>query len=122
MNKEIIIETELINKEVEEALNGDIKDLWKVFKTLRGNIEFNKSYDLVRYGVDIRFDIRLTIYDFVELKPEHGVAQIARKQMVDITDYWNELDEREEIMRDCIRSKYDNSFDKQIEGDVKGFT
>lgn len=115
------INTELTNKEIEEALTGDLDVLWNVFESIEGDGEFDKKYNEVRYGLNVHFDIRSIIEGDYEKKVAFGAVVIERKIKIDITDFRNEMGERKRIMKDIVRSLYEGSFDNQEEEEIHGY-
>jgi len=115
MNEKIEIFTELTNKEIEEALVGDIYKLWNVFSGLEGNEEFQIEMNKIKYGYDINFDIRAIIDGFIEYRLKGSEVRIEKNIDIDITDFRDERDKRIKSMKDIIRILYDDSFDGQEE-------
>lgn len=115
------VTTDLTNEEVTESLKGETKELWSVFRTLQGDLEFEKDYELVRSGIDIEFDIRLITKGFYEEVPSMGIVKLYKKKQIKIIDFWNEMDKRDEKMKDILRKQIDDSFDNQSEAKIKGF-
>ena len=110
---------ELTNKEIEEALLGGTDKLWEVFNSLDGDKEFNDLLQQVKYGLDILFDIRLVTKGYAEEKVAFKIVTIGRKLDLDIHKYWDEIEKREKIAKEVLRSLYDDSFDSQIEENIE---
>lgn len=119
--KKVIVKTDLTNEEISEALKGETKELWNVFKTLEGNIVFEREYLKVKKGIRAKFDIRLVTKGFVEERPDYGIVKLAKKQQLNVYDFWDELDRREEIMKNILRDEFDDTFDNQKETIIHGF-
>lgn len=119
--KEIEIYTEVTNKEIDEALAGDTIELWNVVSSLEGNEAFNQALEKIKYGIKINFDIRSITEEEYEKKTPFGEIWIERKLQLDITKYRDEIDARKKMMKDILRSLYDDTFDKQEETEIHGY-
>ena len=113
--------TELTNKEIEEALVGDIFKLWGVFSGLEGDEEFEEEKNKVKFGIDLPFDIRAIIDGFIEYRLKVAEVRIEQNRDVNITDFRDEKDKRMKLMKDLIRGLYDDSFDGQDEEEMEEY-
>ena len=115
------IDTELINKEIELALSGDLNKLWETISSLEGNEEFEKLLNEIKYGKECIFDIRAITEGYYEIKPAFQVIVIERKLEINLTKYREEIDLRKRLMKDILRSLYTNDFDNQEEDKIEGY-
>lgn len=122
MEQEIEIYTELTNKEIETILNTtEIQIQWDIFNSLEGNKELEEEKDKVKYGIKTYFDIRSILEKQYKMEPAQHRIRIERKQIINLIDYRNEMDERKKIMRNTIRKLYNNTFDNQEEEEIEGY-
>lgn len=111
-----------INKEIEVAITSkDIETLWEVFSSLEGNKEFEVEYEKVKYGIKTKFDIRSIIEGQYQMEVAFQRVRIERKTIINLTKFRDEIDERKKIMKDIIRSLYEEGFDRQGEVEISGY-
>lgn len=120
MKKEIIeVTTEVSQKELEDALNSsDIpsKKRWSIISSLEGNRELKEEINKIKGGIKEKFDIRLVTRGFIEEQPQFDLVKIGRKiQISPISLYWDEIEERDKLMKDILRGLIDESIDNQSE-------
>lgn len=115
------VDTELTNKEIEKGLTGGFVMLWEVYSSLEGDEEFENEKEKVKFGVKHLFDIRSIIEDLVEHKVAHRIVKIERTNEMNITDFRDEKEERAKIMKNRLRSLYDDTIDNQKEEDIEGY-
>lgn len=116
--------TDLTNKEIETALiSNDISTIWEIFSSLdiEDEKELKEVYEEVKYGINLDFDIRNITKGYVEELPQFKIVKIAKKWQFEITKYWDELELRKNKMKDELRSRYDDKFDKQEEEEIVGY-
>ena len=95
-------------------------EVW-FWELLRRNEEFQEQFNRIKYGTKIKFDIRAIIEGDFEKKPAFGQVWIERSLHLNIEEYRDEVDERKRLMKEIVRSLYDDSFDKQGEEDIEGY-
>lgn len=115
------IYTELTNKEIEEALLGDVRTMWEVVSSLEGDKSFEREIMKVKMGIDIEFDIRSIIEDLYEIEPAFNLIRIERKHKINLVKYRDEMDNRKKIMKNILRELYNPEFDKQREPTIHGY-
>lgn len=115
------IYTNLVNKEIEEALTGGLEKLWEVVSSLDGDDEFQKIIETIKSGVKVKFDIRSIVEGEYQKEVAFGRVKIERKLIIDITEYRDEIDERKKLMKDLIRDLYTEDFDNQKEVEMEEY-
>lgn len=111
-------------KEVESALLDDSKyssKRWKLIASLEGNKEFIKEVELIKEGINLKFDIRLVLNGFFEEIPSMEIVKLRKKEQINIYSFWNEMESRDNKMKDIIRELVDDSFDNQITEEIRGY-
>lgn len=121
------IYTEITNKEIEEVLaktlvlefKERLKALWSVFKDLQGDREFelNVKRKVKFFGIKFSFDIRNVIYGEVEEYFDSNNVKIRGCVKIKLQDYWDELEARESIMKEAIRSLYDEGEQGELQNE-----
>ena len=74
--------TKITNKEIEDALSGDLNRLWEVFSSLDGDKEFNNELIKIKNGVKIKFDIRSITENLYQLEVAFNRVRIERKKLI----------------------------------------
>lgn len=115
------IHTEITNKEIEQALNGTLINLWNVIGSLEGDEEFEKELEKIKYGYKTKFDIRSIVEEEYEKKLAFGTITLERKQNIDITEFRDEIDHRKKKIKEILRGLYDDTFDNQKEEEIHGY-
>lgn len=118
MTEEIQVYNNITQKEIEEALADEktpSTKRWNIISSMEGNKEFKKAKDKIKNGIKIKFDIRNITKGYIQEEPQFNIAKIARTQEENIQEYWDEIEEREKIMKTILRNQIDESFDKQTE-------
>ena len=105
--QEIEVYNQPTNEEIDYALRGDIKRLWELICTLRGNGEFTRRKMLIKNGVKLLFNIEFIIRGYVEEYPDGHRVKIKGYRKTSLDKYWDELRERETEMKDLLREIYD---------------
>jgi hypothetical protein len=96
------------NEEISNALMGNINELWNLLSTLEGDSEFNKAKEQAKNGVKIEFNIEFVNRGYVEEYPDSHNVKIRGYKKFGLEKYWEEIRQRERIMRNMLRSVFDN--------------
>ena len=107
------------NDEIDNALNGDIKRLWELIVTLRGDTEFMRRKNKIKHGINLLFNIEYVIRGYVDEYPDSHRVKIKGYDKTKLDKYWDELRERETEMKDLLRDIYDYGSQKEWEREVK---
>ena len=110
--------TKPTNDEIDQALAGDIKELWSLISTLEGDEEFEEEKDNIQWGIKIVFNIEFVCKGHIIEYPHTKTAHILGHKKIDINHYWNELRLREQKCKDMLRAIYD--YGNQGEEYIKG--
>lgn len=122
--KQIEIYTEITQKEIETALADEeipSKKRWNIISGIEGNKKLQEEKEKIKNGIKIKFDIRLITRGFIEELPNYEIAKIGKIQEERLNEYWDEIEERDKIMKTILRGLVDESFDKQTEQEIKGY-
>jgi len=107
---------ESIPKEIEIQLDSKTTaQLWNSVRRIKGNkfLEELKSY--IKNGIFIKFDIRAIIKNEVERYPANNLVKVRRRKRVTMCRYDDELDLRQDLMRDILLICIDQPATKPIE-------
>ena len=118
------IYNKISQKEIEEALLDNSTyslSRWKLICSLDGDKELKKEVNIIKNGIELMFDIRLVLNGFFEELPQMEIVKLRKKIQLDIYEFWDEMEKRDAMMKDIIRELVDESFDSQIEEDIKGY-
>ena len=119
MVNELEVYNQPTNEEIEIALKGDIKRLWELIATLRGNGEFNKRKAKAKNGINLLFNIEYVIRGYVEEYPDSHKVKIKGYRKTKLDKYWEEIRAREMEMKDLLREIYDGGNQEEWERDKK---
>jgi len=103
------------NDEIDHALRGDIKHLWELIATLRGNGEFTRRKNKIKNGINLLFNIEYVIRGYVEEYPSTHRVKIQGYRKTKLDKYWDELRERELEMKELLRDIFDGGNQKEWE-------
>ena len=107
------------NEEIEVALKGDVKRLWGLISTLRGNTEFRRRVHKVKFGFNLLFNIEYVIRGYVEEYPDSHKVIIKGYKKTKLDKYWDEIRMREMEMKDLLREIYDGGNQQEWERNEK---
>lgn len=95
----------------EEVLNlvatGNTKTVYKNFRIFKDMIT-KEEYESVKYGINIKFDLNDYIFENFTIKKKQRIVIIAG-QICQLEAFWEELEEREDIMRKIIYENTESS-------------
>lgn len=83
--------------------------LWKIFRNIKGNEAYEELRELVKYGINQKFDIRSIIHSEVERFPAYGLVKVRRKLHLPMRDFDDEMELRQDIMIQVILGAIDES-------------
>jgi hypothetical protein len=89
---------------VESVIVGNLQELWNTFVTLEGEYDdYSKDYELIRYGVKVRFEIYELWEDTnVIIRKDKDAKVIINGTKYSLEDYRTEKEKRRKIMAEAI--------------------
>lgn len=94
---------------LDEVYNWDVKQLWSAMNLLDDEERklYKKDLEKIKYGINIRIPIVYIIYDWIDDHPENRRVSVKGFGKYDIIEFYDEIDERERLMRQIIFDTYD---------------